>query len=851
LEVNKMTGFKRKRLGFKRGAVIPAVVAWVGMLGASVGLMQAMCIPPVVSPTPTVAPTPAPTPGPMTVNAGADQTATGGDTINLTAITTNGTAPFTFAWLLTSSGSAGSVILTNAATQTATATFSADAAGTFTFQVNATDSLAATASDTMDIVVTPSGPTALITFTLFVDLLTGTTGNDTFSAPIELVAGVQTPTIGAGDMADGNGGTDTLDVFWPAGANLNGVTLTNIGTLNFNNFVAGGLTVDATSFTGVTTINSVASLGDVEVNNVASMIAVGMTNCNQHLTVDTAAAATSGGTDTLNITLSGVGTQGVNTPEIIIDSVGTNGYESCSINSTGAMDNFLESLDMVNNTSCTTLTVTGDRGLRINQPLGDTQQTFTTVNASGMTVTSLGLDCTLPNLAVTFTGSPGDDVCIFSDTEYTTADSVDGGTGSADVISLGWSDIDNAGANALAALVTNISNFDILRISAPAATLIDSSFIGSMNSFQLVNGSFFGTLLVPSGSSVDFGNVYNNLGQNASAGPLTLDLPAAGGTCTVNLNDFNHGFGLTTTDILTLNVGSNNNVDGSAAAGNALGGPVTMTPAAGNQTLNISGAAPLALTGPTTADTIDASGLTGTAALTMTAGNQTVAAAGVSITGGPGADTLVGSANQDLIDGGAGNDTLIGDDSADTLTGGAGVDNFVCQYADAGEEDTADATIGAGGDVFQFDISALETAGTLGVAAVATDFVTFQDGASIAAGGGVVQELSGAAAVAANATVLVLINSTFANVAAVQTALETGGSRALTISAVTDQWDSFIVVYSDGTNTYVANAHQDTETASDTDIEAGDLTVLNLFTISGKTSIATGDFVSANFAFIP
>ena len=113
-------------------------------------------------------------------------------------------------------------------------------------------------------------------------------------------------------------------------------------------------------------------------------------------------------------------------------------------------------------------------------------------------------------------------------------------------------------------------------------------------------------------------------------------------------------------------------------------------------------------TGAITAEVINASGLT--AAATGTTFLMNAAAVGVStITGSPGADTLVGDAKStidggagnDNITGGLGNDTLNGGDGKDTITTGAGNDTVDGGAGDdtitvAGNLTTADKI--AGGD---------------------------------------------------------------------------------------------------------------------------------------------------------
>jgi Ca2+-binding RTX toxin-like protein len=95
-----------------------------------------------------------------------------------------------------------------------------------------------------------------------------------------------------------------------------------------------------------------------------------------------------------------------------------------------------------------------------------------------------------------------------------------------------------------------------------------------------------------------------------------------------------------------------------------------------NETVTVTGNSGLSV-GAIVADKVDASALTGTTGLTMTAamGN---AANGATVLGSlTGKNTLQGTGFNDTITAGGAGDTLTGNLGADTLTGGAGVDTFV------------------------------------------------------------------------------------------------------------------------------------------------------------------------------
>lgn len=230
------------------------------------------------------------------------------------------------------------------------------------------------------------------------------------------------------------------------------------------------------------------------------------------------------------------------------------------------------------------------------------------------------------------------------------------------------------------------------------------------------------------------------------------------------------------------------------------------------------------------AEVFTASGLTGNLILT-------VGATGASVIGGSGADTITGGAQADSLNGGAGADRIVGtiDAAADTMTGGSGSDVFV--VGDITGQDTItdfsvnDATRGT-------DVIALS-------GALLTDQLVNGAGADVANGTAAkVLQVSGSTTAAAADNVFVLTGTTFATAAAVATAVQAGGTRVITLGGNSAANNDYLLVWSDGTDSYVSAYLNATGTA--TALAGGTMT--QLVKLTGLASVDT--LTSANFAFV-
>jgi S-layer protein len=202
------------------------------------------------------------------------------------------------------------------------------------------------------------------------------------------------------------------------------------------------------------------------------------------------------------------------------------------------------------------------------------------------------------------------------------------------------------------------------------------------------------------------------------------------------------------------------------------------------------------------------------------------------VTGTAGTDYIIGSTAANVINGGAG---------ADVLTGGAGKDTFNLFNYDALDEIT-DFTDGSSGDNIVLDLSQFQTAEAV-IAARTLTLVNFNDAA--VAGALTVNEISADETVESG-EIFVLTGATFADLAAVETALETGAFE-ITFAQNLEDEDTFLVVWSDGTDAHVSYMTSVDGAGITANIATTQLVSGNIVTLAGITEIAAGDFVTANF----
>jgi len=533
------------------------------------------------------------------------------------------------------------------------------------------------------------------------DMLTGTSGNDTFSAPMASTG----MTLNTTDILDGGAGTDTLTVQFGTAATV-APTLRSIETVSVNFSAAG--TLNMSSATGVTTLESNGSTATGVFSNIGAVGPVlSIANTNQDTQFNFTSAAVAGSADAATLRVSTV--SGGN--------ITMSGIEAVTINSIGGANTITSLID----SSATSLAITGNSALTLTSSTV-IPNSIRTVDASGMTtggsvnmalgtgatsfVGSLGNDTvnfTAPTSAVNLSGGNGNDTFVAAAGASITGDTITGGGGT-DTLAVGAVQMETYAVPATK-IITGINNLIEMSTGTAGATLNVANLVdgtapvittpGTGGAYTIAMGAQTAATVNIAGNTLISGG---NVATGQLGGALTVTNSGTGTADTLTIsnsgniagtaNVFN-GAAITDTgfETLTINTGSGSN----NTTAQTLGAVTVTASTGGTSALVINGANALTVAAVTAAS-INASAMTGTftqsvAAATgttsitgsSTAANVIIGAAATAglLTGGSAADTITGGNLADTLSGGAGNDTLNGGQGSDRLTGGAGVDTFV------------------------------------------------------------------------------------------------------------------------------------------------------------------------------
>jgi len=733
--------------------------------------------------------------------------------------------------------------------------------------------------------VTGAGSAGAITFVVNSNLsdlsVTGGDGNDT----IDTSAGA----FGTNDTIDGGAGTgDTIR--YQAAANTasaaigaTGATISNVEVLELqanddaNAGTANDITVDMdiadgvtsvlldsndTEFASVFTVQdlSAAQAGAISVQSVA-----GTTNgTNIELDLKDGTGSADSASVTAAVAAGNVITVGDANGNIENLTVALNGDVASALT--------LDDSDFSTGTSAS-LTVTGGsagRAMTITQ---------TTSNVVADTVTMSGvasdISMTMGTANQTITTGTGDDTITFG-TNYTSADTVDGGDGNDRIV------IDPASTIATAGTVTNVEELEIgatATVSVNVASMAIPEVIlqaqnGITNVVTLANASAVTDINVSSGGTnlddfngVTFsgsgfagtadaititGNVADNAATTGAFNLAGIEAITINVTATSDANLFTVG-NLVNNAVNTMTVTSTGFTDTNTVQGVVLGSVgdgangMTAFDASGADTgVNVTLADMAANSTVTGSAFRDVFVMTGSAAgsfVNAGAGNDTLTSSGNgdTIDGEGGADTINSAAGADTISGGAGNDTIqVRAAGADSITLGTGIDTVrigtavTNQTPDITTITVTDFTAGAGGDVFDLGdadgddaaIVANYIAGVTSESGLTID--TSANGDVTVTTGLVVMSGQAAAAGLSVANAVTILNDR-------DGAAGVGGAMKLSINS-----DDFLVALSDGTNVGIFHIEGDT---INTTVDAADVDL-----VATLNNVTIGNLVSANFA---
>jgi len=558
------------------------------------------------------------------------------------------------------------------------------------------------------------------------DNFTGGRLNDTFNGVVDSDANSgQTFTIA--DIIDGGAGTDTLSwtvdaesatTGWPAAA------ITNVEIFKIRNVEGAAVSVDLADVAGETKAVNNLSTSQVNFDNAISGTVLDIvgngTLTNGATTFDLVTAATSAtinfkdgtvGTGAVTIDGSGVLTETINST----GAANATGAYTVSDNATTLTINATTNLTFgdINSNIIQAITVTGagavDTGTAAGTRLANL---YASTNTGGVTFVSgtYANSTTQDNLVgtvdvkdVTIEGGSGNDSITLADlandieTQVTLASGNDTlviAEAIKNVSDTNVGDVFNGGAGtdvisatqALATAqgaITTVTNFETLKISDILDGAITPGNFQAGLDVELAAGFAAGTVTFATG-----GGTVNLTGTTAATGALTV---VASGDATTdivtidnNTDDLDafatQAIVATEVETLILNTTGVDGTDTDTTSGTAnVFGAITLSVDTGGASLVKFVGDQSATTGAITADTVDASGLTGTTGFSNTgAAAATLTTDGTfTFTGSAGTDVIVGdTGDSNVISGGAGNDTITGGDEVDTLNGEAGNDTI-------------------------------------------------------------------------------------------------------------------------------------------------------------------------------
>jgi len=530
--------------------------------------------------------------------------------------------------------------------------------------------------------------------------------------------------------------TDTSTVAGSTGSKLTSATVT--GSTGAITLTGNGLTsVTLNNDTGLATVTAAAGTRAMTVNTAGTVGHGGFTD----------AQAT-----TLNISNTGIATLGTFTAAKATTVNYTSTAANTSMTLTAAAATTLNvsgtklaTMTLTGNTALATVNVTGSAGLTTDLTAGATAVTL--LDTSGTT----GITTATVNLGTAVTGGAGNDnitvgattkainlggstavaavtgtsIAIPAANKVTltsgtvalgSGGSINGGTGSADVLSMVAADaaaLTTSGASAAGptAFRAAVTGFEVLELAAAAGTItVDEKAVGS--TFNQVN--ITGAAQTVNLNNMSNGDTLQITGANTA---VVLGGSSGAGVDTINIKLVNTGNALAAFGSVTAPNSETVVINSVDAQVTPVGYYNTLTVVdAAASVINIVGNSGVALTFAGTAlSTFDASGVT-LGGVTFTSAAQAYATtvkgtvkggdtlnfdaalAAVTITETAGTNVITGSNTiASTLTGGSGADTIFGGSGADTIVGGAGADTIYADNAGAKRVETYTITTAGAG----------------------------------------------------------------------------------------------------------------------------------------------------------
>ncbi len=538
-------------------------------------------------------------------------------------------------------------------------------------------------------------------------------------------------------MAGGAGNDELTAVI---NASITPASITDIETISLTATAA--VTADMSNVTGATTISNQGSTFALTLSGLGVATTVNLQDTSTAGQVFTFSSVT-GTADAATIGLKNVSTTA---------DASVLGIETLTLDSSGSGTNTLATLTT---DTATKLVVTGTRGLVITN---NTISPLAYVDASANTaLDGIGVDMDMAVGAVTVIGGAGNDTFEFNvagavsavggagndsfnftgtTNTFTIADTVAGGDGTADAIIVDFDDaiaITTAMTSSTGGTVTGVERLRLNGFTdeATARTVTLANISSELTTVQIDSITQATDNILTVAYSSGAGALRLNIAAAITAGDtLTLDSAGTGTTDSLAIsNVLTTGDSGTTTSNITVTDFETVSIATGLYTGTATAQNMGILSAGSTTAITVTGSNDLVLAAGLVAASIDASGLSGSAILSMGAATTIT-----SITGGGNNDVLLGD-TASYIDGGAGDDTVTGSTGNDTLIGGAGADTITtgggaADSISAGDgNDVVVATLTAGNTMTGgdgTDVLSVGVAVTASTAAGVSGFETFR-----------------------------------------------------------------------------------------------------------------------------